>query len=74
MAGASTQEIAEKLGKSTADIRQHKHNALGSLKGHPEIVARAPRGAVLEQAPAPEPPPRGSEIGGSIGAEEEEVQ
>jgi len=43
MDGASNQEIAEELGKSNADIRQHRKNALDRLKVQPEIVARTPR-------------------------------
>ena len=43
MDGASTREIAEKLGKTHATVRQHRRNAREFLKVHPEIAPHAPR-------------------------------
>ena len=42
MDGLSTPEIAEALGKSSADIRQHKKNGKARLRQHPEIAQLAP--------------------------------
>ena len=42
MDGLSTREIAEALGKSSANIRQHLKNGKDRLKGHPEIAQLAP--------------------------------
>ena len=43
MDGLSTHEIAEKLGKSDANIRQHLKNGRDRLKQHPEIAPLAPK-------------------------------
>ena len=43
MDGWSTREIAEKLGKSPENIRQHLKNGRDILKQHPEIIPLAPR-------------------------------
>lgn len=43
MDGLSTHEIAEELGKSDENIRQHLKNGRDRLKLHPEIVPLAPR-------------------------------
>jgi RNA polymerase sigma factor (sigma-70 family) len=43
MGGLSTHEIAEELGKSDENIRQHLKNARDRLKPHPEIAPLAPR-------------------------------
>ena len=66
MDGLSTREIAEELGKSDENIRQHLKNSRDRLKLHPEIAPLAPR-----QSSGPEPGPAGSEIDGhDAGAEE----
>lgn len=42
MDGWSTREIAEKLGKSADNVRQHLKNGRDLLKLHPEIASLAP--------------------------------
>lgn len=49
MDGLSTREIAEELGKSDENIRQHLKNGRARLKLHPEIAPLAPR---QDQSPA----------------------
>jgi len=43
MDGLSNREIAEELGKTDENIRQHLKNARDRLKAHPEIAPLAPR-------------------------------
>jgi RNA polymerase sigma factor (sigma-70 family) len=43
MAGLSTHEIAEELGKADETVRQHLKNGKDRLKLHPEIAPLAPR-------------------------------
>ena len=43
MDGWSTREIAEKLGKSANNVRQHLKNGRDLLKVHPQIIPLAPR-------------------------------
>jgi RNA polymerase sigma factor (sigma-70 family) len=43
MDGWSTREIAEKLGKSTENVRQHLKNGRDLLRLRPEVIAIAPR-------------------------------
>jgi len=47
----STREIADKLGKSAENVRQHLKNSRDLLKQHPEITPRAPR-RLSDQSPA----------------------
>ena len=47
----STREIADKLGKSAENVRQHLKNSRDLLKQHPEITPRAPR-KLPDQSPA----------------------
>jgi RNA polymerase sigma factor (sigma-70 family) len=49
MDGLSTREIAQELGKSDVDVRQHLKNGRARLKLHPEITPLAPR---QDQSPA----------------------
>jgi RNA polymerase sigma factor (sigma-70 family) len=51
MDGLSTREIAEKLGKSTDNVRQHLKNGRDILQLHPEIAPLAPR-KLPDQSPA----------------------
>jgi len=51
MDGWSTREIADKLGKSAENVRQHLKNGRDVLKQHPEITSRAPR-KLPDQSPA----------------------
>ena len=51
MDGLSTHEIAEELGKSDENIRQHLKNGRYRLKLHPEIAPLAPR-QLQDQSPA----------------------
>jgi RNA polymerase sigma-70 factor (ECF subfamily) len=66
--GASNMEIAEKLGKNDATVRQHLHNARDQLKEHPEIAPRAPREPQPQNRPPGEvrsatpPAPRKEEV------------
>jgi RNA polymerase sigma factor (sigma-70 family) len=53
MDGLSTHEIAEELGKSDENIRQHLKNGRDRLKLHPEIAPLAPR-QLQDQSPAPQ--------------------
>ena len=50
MDGWSTPEIAEELGKSAANVRQHLKNGRDLLRLRPEIIALAPR-SLPDQSP-----------------------
>jgi RNA polymerase sigma factor (sigma-70 family) len=54
MDGLSTRDIAEKLGKSTENVRQHLKNGRDILKLHPKIAPLAPR-----KLPDQSPPQQG---------------
>jgi DNA-binding CsgD family transcriptional regulator len=51
MDGWSTREIAEELGKSAENVRQHLKNGRDLLRLRPEIIALAPK-KPPEQSPA----------------------
>jgi RNA polymerase sigma factor (sigma-70 family) len=51
MDGWSTREIAEELGKSAENVRQHLKNGRDLLRLHPEIIALAPK-KLPDQNPA----------------------
>lgn len=57
MDGWSTREIAENLGKSADNVRQHLKNGRDLLKVHPQIIPLAPR-----RLPGPKPCPARCEI------------
>lgn len=52
MDGWSTREIAEKLGKSAENVRQHLKNGRDLLKLHPDIASLAPAKPPDEVVPA----------------------
>lgn len=69
MDGLSTHEIAEKLGKSDENIRQHLKNGRDRLKLHPEIAPLVPKSRqalsddqLEEESTVTTPEPRKEEI------------
>ncbi len=52
MDGLSTREIAEELGKSDENVRQHLKNCRDRLKAHQEIAPLAPKQQLQDLAAA----------------------
>jgi RNA polymerase sigma factor (sigma-70 family) len=62
MAGLSTREIAERLGKSDETVRQHLKKGRERLKSHPQVAPLAPREDAEAGRPAMTGPERKEEV------------